>query len=522
MGCLGSTGLLISGGTDALLFVWKDNEADAVFTLRGHSGAVTCLATVTNMVVSGSVDRTVRVWDVAATGQCLASLEGHTQAVSSVAANEGLGSLDIVSGSLDGTVRVWDVRAKPPCLAAISLGAPVTCIGTDSVRIVAGLRSGEVAVIGRGANVVLFRTQVHDKPVLDLALCLVKGAVATCSASGTFLTFLFPDAEQKASSSELACVPTSAAKKRSHRPLGSAPLKRSTAGIGIGKPSVVVVTPPATIPAHRESHAGGDSHLPGLSAGNLAEGAARAASPRMLSAPGHRAGSGYRSRSPSPLRTPAEDKDGKEISKQTAKGAGAGSSEDLKPARAPGSAGARIPRSPSHEVMGHLVDASSGSPSSSQTPTRPSFHGNHLALPPVSGSPVRAPSPRVAKGVLKPGHESPTPQTSGFPGSSPKEHASSFGSLQSSSQGSLTGAVVSPKPPSRPPSEGKPHPVLHHAHAPAAHAQPPHPPSLNSPTVLTPRPPSSGTPRRASLSRGGEEGTSPRPTSRGPSRTEFD
>jgi WD40 repeat protein len=57
-------------------------------------------------VVSGSNDKTVRVWDVD-TGACLRVLEGYTGWVQSVALHAD--GRRVVSGSWDKTVRVWDV-----------------------------------------------------------------------------------------------------------------------------------------------------------------------------------------------------------------------------------------------------------------------------------------------------------------------------------------------------------------------------------------------------------------------------
>src|SRR5260370_32393650 len=60
-----------------------------------------------SLVVSGSHDKTVKVWD-AGTGKDLLTLQGHTDWVSSVAVS-GDGRR-IVSGSHDKTVKVWDTR----------------------------------------------------------------------------------------------------------------------------------------------------------------------------------------------------------------------------------------------------------------------------------------------------------------------------------------------------------------------------------------------------------------------------
>ena len=56
-------------------------------------------------VVSGSYDKTVRLWD-AVTGAALQTLEGHTSWVRSVAFSPD--GKQVVSGSDDKTVRLWD------------------------------------------------------------------------------------------------------------------------------------------------------------------------------------------------------------------------------------------------------------------------------------------------------------------------------------------------------------------------------------------------------------------------------
>ena len=56
-------------------------------------------------VVSGSHDNTLKVWNVA-TGNCVATLEGHAW-VNSVAVSPN--GLHVVSGSNDKTVQFWEL-----------------------------------------------------------------------------------------------------------------------------------------------------------------------------------------------------------------------------------------------------------------------------------------------------------------------------------------------------------------------------------------------------------------------------
>lgn len=62
-------------------------------------------------IASGSYDRSVRIWD-ATTGECVRTLNGHTQGVDAVAWSPD-GAL-LASASLDMSVQVWDVTSWEP------------------------------------------------------------------------------------------------------------------------------------------------------------------------------------------------------------------------------------------------------------------------------------------------------------------------------------------------------------------------------------------------------------------------
>lgn len=86
-------------------------EPLAVFErkLEGHTNWVNSVAVSPDgrWVVSGSDDKTVKIWDLE-TGECRGTLEGHEQRVSSVTITSD--GRRILSGSWDGTIRVWDLQ----------------------------------------------------------------------------------------------------------------------------------------------------------------------------------------------------------------------------------------------------------------------------------------------------------------------------------------------------------------------------------------------------------------------------
>lgn len=73
--------------------------------VTGHTGGVWASQLKDNIVVSGSTDRTVRVWNID-TGACVHVLTGHTSTVRCLALNGQI----VISGSRDSLLRVWHVE----------------------------------------------------------------------------------------------------------------------------------------------------------------------------------------------------------------------------------------------------------------------------------------------------------------------------------------------------------------------------------------------------------------------------
>ena len=73
-------------------------------TLDGHTQNVRSVALDDDIIVSGSYDKSIKVWDRKNNYQLIETLTEHTDWVNSVALDANI----IVSGSDDNTIKVWD------------------------------------------------------------------------------------------------------------------------------------------------------------------------------------------------------------------------------------------------------------------------------------------------------------------------------------------------------------------------------------------------------------------------------
>jgi WD40 repeat protein len=107
---------IVSGSQDKTVRVWDGESGEEVAVLKGHDGAVYSVCSFRTAegavrIVSGSYDKTVRVWD-GESGEEVAVLKGHDGGVGSVCSFRAAeGAVRIVSGSEDKTVRIWGVVA---------------------------------------------------------------------------------------------------------------------------------------------------------------------------------------------------------------------------------------------------------------------------------------------------------------------------------------------------------------------------------------------------------------------------
>jgi len=100
---------ILSGSLDRAIRVWDVRERECKWALRGHDEWVNGIAVSSDgsTIVSGSGDKTVRIWDTK-TMACRKTLRGHEDFVRSVCVTGD--NKHIVSASDDCSLRVWNLK----------------------------------------------------------------------------------------------------------------------------------------------------------------------------------------------------------------------------------------------------------------------------------------------------------------------------------------------------------------------------------------------------------------------------
>ncbi|KAJ5224006.1 E3 ubiquitin ligase complex SCF subunit sconB [Penicillium chermesinum] len=99
--------ILMTGSYDATVKIWDMETGEELRTLKGHSAGVRCLQFDDTKLITGSLDRSVRVWNWR-TGECISRYNGHSEAVIALHFDSTL----LASASVDRTVKIWNFKDK--------------------------------------------------------------------------------------------------------------------------------------------------------------------------------------------------------------------------------------------------------------------------------------------------------------------------------------------------------------------------------------------------------------------------
>lgn len=139
--------IVVAGTKASNIYLWQHGELE----FRGHMGGITCIHLADPTLVSGSMDKTLRQWDVAS-GRCRQTLDVQEAGIPWCLQHFDAA---LATGTDDGLVRLWDLRSGAVVRKLAGHESPVTSLQFDNQHLVSGSADGSVRIHDlRGGNVV--------------------------------------------------------------------------------------------------------------------------------------------------------------------------------------------------------------------------------------------------------------------------------------------------------------------------------------------------------------------------------
>ncbi|XP_032241718.1 probable E3 ubiquitin ligase complex SCF subunit sconB isoform X2 [Nematostella vectensis] len=124
---------VVTGSSDRTIRMWDVRSGRSIRKMKGHKGGVRCLQFDNERIISGSWDMTIMVWHIVKFTR-LHVLYGHKGCVSCLRFDENT----LVSGSHDSTIRVWDMRTWECVLVLQGHEGAVSCLEFDAPFVLSG------------------------------------------------------------------------------------------------------------------------------------------------------------------------------------------------------------------------------------------------------------------------------------------------------------------------------------------------------------------------------------------------
>ncbi|MGD1717665.1 GUN4 domain-containing protein [Dapis sp. BLCC M172] len=177
---------IVSGSYDKTIKVWDLATGSLKGTISDNSDRVFSVAINPNekTIISGSADGTIKIWDLV-TGTLKTTLNGHSNSVYSVAFNPE--NQNIISGSADGTIRVWDLATGTSKITITAHSNVVysVAISPDAKTIVSGSGDGTIKVWDLTTGDLKATLTDHNDQVFSVAISSDGETIVSGSADGT-------------------------------------------------------------------------------------------------------------------------------------------------------------------------------------------------------------------------------------------------------------------------------------------------------------------------------------------------
>ena len=180
---------LASGSLDKTVRLWDARTGEHKKTLEGHSDSVRCVAFSPDgltLASGGDIkDKTIRLWDVP-TGALRLTLDGNTNRVSSIAYSPDGATLASCS---DGIIRIWDARSgkEQQVLKPSSGGSIVAYSPVADTLVSAGGKS--IRLWDTRTLTLLKNLETTTGSVTSVGLTPDGNTLATGSSDGTILVW---------------------------------------------------------------------------------------------------------------------------------------------------------------------------------------------------------------------------------------------------------------------------------------------------------------------------------------------
>lgn len=157
--------VMVSGSLDRTLRRIDLNAGEEECTvIQGHENGVYCLQFLRHGLASGGGDSLIRMHDIR-TGRCHRTLQGHSGgAVRALKFNDN----QLVSGGSDHDLRFWDLRTAT-CTATVNVGARINALDFDAERAFVGCADRTLKVYDMESKTLIAEHGGHLGPIMSLA-----------------------------------------------------------------------------------------------------------------------------------------------------------------------------------------------------------------------------------------------------------------------------------------------------------------------------------------------------------------